>query len=106
MKLDEFLNKGIQPTTTRVEDVRDTVIIKSQEWFHRAEQAAKAGDATDAARNVAEGMRQASKQYDDLIVSRMTQYGMNGDAVPPRLQASMEIFKAVGKGKMVVVNHE
>ncbi len=92
VKLDDFLDKGVQPTITRVEDVRDTVIEKSADWFHRAEQAT---NPTDAARNLAEGMRQASKQYDDLIMSRLKQYGMNPAAVPPQLQAAMDVFKQV-----------
>jgi ribosome-binding protein aMBF1 (putative translation factor) len=102
--LDDFLNKGMVPTITRVEDVRDTITIKSDIWFDRA--AAKTADPTTQARNMAEGMRQASKQYDDIILSRMKSYGMDPAAVPPQLQASMNIFKKVEAGEVTAKQAE
>lgn len=101
--LDDFLNKGMTPTITRVEDVRDTITYKSNVWFDRA---TKATDATEQARNVAEGMRQATKQYDDIIASRMKAYGMNPAAVPPQLQASINIFRQVEKGTVTAKQAE
>ena len=95
VQLDDFLTKGTTPTITRVEDLRDTITVKSDIWFDRA---AKATSATDQARNVAEGMRQATKQYDDLILSRLKSYNMNPAAVPPTLQSAMAIFRKVESG--------
>ena len=101
--LDDFLNKGMTPSITRVEDVRDTITYKSKVWFDRA---SKSADPTEQARNVAEGMRQATKQYDDIIASRMKAYGMDPAAVPPQLQASLNIFRKVEKGEVTAKQAE
>ncbi|MBI2931258.1 MAG: hypothetical protein HYY16_06375 [Planctomycetes bacterium] len=104
VSLDDFLDKGKTPTLTRIEDVRDTVTHKSHEWFESAGKAAKGGDASRAAKDTAEGMRQASKQWDDLMMSRFKQYGVDDRLktvlIPPRLQKGMEIFQKVGKGEI------
>ena len=73
VKLDDYLDKGRAPTMTRVEDVRDTIVHKSNEWFERAEQAGR--DPALAARDTVEGMRQATKQWNDLILSREPIWG-------------------------------
>ncbi|NML75441.1 hypothetical protein HHL25_15020 [Rhizobium sp. S-51] len=103
VQLGDFLDKGIKPTITRVEDVRDTVTYKSKVWFDRA---TNATDPAEQARNMAEGMRQASKQYNDLILSRLEQYGMKGAAVPPQLQAAMDIFQQVKDMKVTAKQAE
>ena len=98
VKLDDFLDKGRAPTLTRVEDVRDTIEHKSIEWFQRAKEAA---DPVQAARNTVEGMRQATKQWKDLILSRANQYGVDAaTGVPPRLTVAMNIFDRAAKGKI------
>ncbi len=96
VQLKDFLDKGKTPTLTRIEDVKDTVTFKSDHWFHKAKEAAK--DPVMAARHTAEGMRQATKQWDDLIMSRAKQYGLKPSNVPPRLQTSMDIFRKVKDG--------
>ncbi|RME70941.1 MAG: hypothetical protein D6776_10985, partial [Planctomycetota bacterium] len=92
--LEDFLDKGKTPTLTRVEDVVDTVEYKSTHWFERARHNP---DPIAASREVAEGMRQATKQYRDIVLSRVRQY--YGDRwrlhVPPRLEKGMEIFDRV-----------
>ncbi|MFQ5750044.1 MAG: hypothetical protein ACE5H3_11390, partial [Planctomycetota bacterium] len=110
VQLDDFLDKGITPTLTRVDDVCDTVAYKSNHWFHKADEmlegtsdAARGLSETErkimASRHTAEGMRQATKQYDDLVLSRVRQYGLDPKVhVPPRLQESMEIFRQVKDG--------
>jgi len=99
--LNDFLDKGQVPTLTRIEDVRDTVTFKSTHWFEKAERSAHAGDALGAAKESAEGMRQATKQYRDLVLSRVKQYGLDpGLHVPPRLQSAMEIFQRVNDMKI------
>jgi hypothetical protein len=99
VKLNDFLNKGITPTITRAEDVRDTVIHKGRHWFEKARSAV---DPAQASKDVAEGMRQTTKQWKDLVMSRVKQYqgeGMAGNLrVPPTLQRGMEIFEMVEKG--------
>ena len=110
--LDDFLDKGITPTITRVDDVCDTVQYKSDHWFHKADELSDATSEasqglskterlTMASRNTQEGMRQATKQYDDLVCSRVRQYGLDPNVhVPPRLQQSMDIFRQVKDGKI------
>lgn len=110
VQLDDFLDKSVTPTLTRIDDVSDTVAYKSDHWFKKADdvldpasEAAQGLSETQraimASRHSAEGMRQATKQYDDLILSRVRQYGLDpSKAVPPRLEKSMEIFRKVKDG--------
>lgn len=95
VQLKDFLAKDKVPTLTRIEDVRDTMVFKSDHWFHAAKQA---GDPIEAARHTAEGMRQATKQWDNMVGRRMAQYGVDASAVPARLQTSVEILKKVDAG--------
>lgn len=99
VQLNDFLDKGKTPTITRIEDVKDTVSWKSEEWFREA---AANKNAVGAGRQTAEGMRQATKQYDDLVMSRVKQYGLSPNNVPPRLKTSMDIFRGVKEGTMSV----
>ena len=113
VQLDAFLNKGLRPTLTRPQDIADTFRVKSDHWFHSADDALREARSLRNAGNVAaaevalvragkdtaEGMRQATKQYKDLILSRARQYGLRPDVhVPARLQSAMAIFDDVGKG--------
>jgi hypothetical protein len=98
-QLNDFLDKGKTPTITRIEDVKDTVSWKSEEWFREA---AANKNPVMASRQAAEGMRQATKQYDDLVLSRVKQYGLSPNNVPPRLKTSMDIFRKVRDGTMSV----
>jgi hypothetical protein len=97
--LDDFLDKGITPTLTRPEDVADTVAYKSQVWFDRA---AKSKDPILRARNIQEGMRQAKKQWKDLILSRGRQYGLKPYNYPKDLVGAMQVFSAVADGEITV----
>ena len=97
VQLNDFLDKGITPTLTRVEDVADTVAYKSQVWFERA---AKSADPVSAARNTREGMRQAVKQWNDIILSHAEKYGLKSYNIPPKLQTAMDVFKRVANGEM------
>lgn len=103
VSLDDFLNKKITPTMTRVEDVRDTIRWKGDEWFEKAGKATAAGDPVVAARHAGEGMRQTTKQWDNIIMTRVDQYrGVANVQVPPRLQAGMDIFKKVETRQITV----
>jgi hypothetical protein len=99
VELKRFFDTGdMPPTMTRVEDVRDTIKHKSDEWFHRA---AGASDPIEANRLRIEGMRQSHKQYDDIIVPRVKQYGLDPTvAVPPRIAAGMDVMKQATSGKI------
>lgn len=91
--INDWLNNDITPPVARPQDIRDTMITKSDHWFHQASQAG--GDAAKYSRDMAEGMRQATKQWDNYIAKRISLYGAN---VPPQLEKAMDIFKQVEKG--------
>ena len=103
---DDFLAKGKTPTLTRPEDIAATLEFKSKHWFDSAK---KAGPGVDAAikksQDVAEGMRQATKQWDRIVEPRVTKYFADPSIaknlkVPSKLQAGMDIFKKVKDGGM------
>ncbi len=97
--LKDFFDQGnLPPTMTRVEDVKDTIYYKSDHWF---KQAARQKDPVLKGRNLVEGMRQAHKQFDDMVIPRIRQYGLDPAVdVPPNLQVSMDIFKKATSGKI------
>lgn len=103
--LDDFLDKSITPTLTRIEDVRDTMIYKSAHWFEQADEALHGGNAVLHERCVTEGVRQATKQWDDLVLSRVRQYNLDpARAVPPNLQEAVDILRQV-KDRVIPVEH-
>ncbi|MCA8910812.1 MAG: hypothetical protein KDB82_03845 [Planctomycetes bacterium] len=95
--LDDFLDRGVMPTLTRPEDIRDTFVFKSDHWFNRAK--GYADDAAEYGKNMAEGMRQATKQWDNQVLPRLKQFG-NLDKVPTipaHLEKAVDIMKQVDK---------
>ena len=89
---------------SRVEDFSSTVTYKSKEWFERA---AKATDKAKAMTDVEEGMRQATKQYDNYLTKIMDHYGLNpATALPDKLRDGMEVFRRVKDGKLTVPEAE
>ncbi len=99
VELSRFFNQGNDPSTiTRIEDLRDTMKHKSNEWFERA---AHASDPIQQSRNMVEGMRQSHKQFDDMVIARIKQYGLDPKvAVPGKLQVGMDVFRQAGSGKI------
>ena len=92
--LDEFLKHGTTPKITHIGDVADTFVHKSDIWFKKAK---KATTAAEKSKNMAEGMRQASKQWDNEVMTRVNKF-FPGDAarkVHPNLVKTAEIFKKV-----------
>lgn len=93
VQINDWLNNDITPPVARPQDIRDTMITKSDHWFHQAAQSG--GDAAKYSRDMAEGMRQATKQWDNIVAKRVALYGAN---VPPQLEKAMDIFKQVDRG--------
>ena len=88
----------------RIEDVAETVTYKSKEWFERA---GKAADKAKAMSDVEEGMRQATKQYDNYMTKIIDHYGLDSaTALPDTLRDGMEVFKRVKDGKLTVPEAE
>ncbi len=103
---DDFLSKGKTPTLTRPEDIAATMEYKSKHWFDSAK---KAGPGVNGAikksQDIAEGMRQATKQWDRIVEPRVAKYFADPSIaknlrVPAKLQAGMDIFKKVKDGAM------
>ncbi len=96
--LDNFLKKGETPSLTRVEDVADTFVYKSDEWFKKAK-ALK--DPAEKSKHMAEGMRQATKQWKGEVLPRLQKYYKLADAkaagkmVHPDLNKAIDIMKKV-----------
>jgi hypothetical protein len=97
VQLEDFLDKGKVPTLQEIDEVVDTVKFKSQHWF---KEASAATDPVMKARNAVEGMRQATKQYDDLVMSRVKQFGVGKSHIPPDLAAGIDVFKKAADGKI------
>ena len=96
----EFLNTGRPPTVSRLDDIRDTMNIKSEHWWHMA---AREADPIRQSQQIAEGMRQATKQWDRIIEPRVGTY--LGEAslaakvkIPGDLQVGLDIFRKVETG--------
>ncbi len=87
-------------TTSRVEDIVDTIGVKSEHWWHLA---GREANPTRAAQQVGEGMRQATKQWDRIIEPRLRQYTRNSALasqirIPPDLQVGLDVFRQVETG--------
>jgi len=91
--INDWLNNDITPPVARPQDIRDTMITKSDHWFKQA--AESGGDAAKYSRDMGEGMRQATKQWDNIVSKRIALYGAN---VPPQLEKAIDIFKQVDRG--------
>ncbi len=95
---DFFKQDGPPPAITRLEDVKDTIYFKSDHWFKKA---AARKDPLLRGRDLVEGMRQSHKQFDDMVIPRIRQYGLDPAVdVPPKLQVGMDIFKQASAGKI------
>lgn len=91
--INDWLNNDITPPVARPQDIRDTMITKSDHWFHQASQAGR--DTAQYSKDMAEGMRQATKQWDNIVSKRVPLYGAN---LPPQLEKAVDIFKQVDRG--------
>jgi len=95
VSIDDWLNNDITPPVARPEDIRDTMITKSTHWFREAEKTGR--NTVKYSNDMAEGMRQASKQWDNFIAKRAAQYGAD---VPVQLEKAMDLFKKVQNGSV------
>lgn len=96
----------------RVTDFASTVFHKSDEWFERArhnfgEAASQGGTQAatrleqQAMREMTEGMRQASKQYNNYMSAVLQSRNLGQvPAVPAHVRQGMDIFNALDKRQM------
>src|SRR5690606_3839811 len=77
------------------QDVGDTFAFKGVEWFERGEEV-MGSDPIRGYDHMAEGMRQLTKQHDNLIAKRLAARGLTETAnVPARLGHAVEVMKRV-----------
>lgn len=84
------------------EAVSKTISYKSDEWIGRSKNKLANGDIVGAEADIAEGIRQATKQYDSQLVYQAkainTKAGAQKIIIPEKLQEGMEVLKHVGHG--------
>jgi len=93
----EFLGSKTPPRLSgaAAQDVADTFAFKGVEWFERGEQVMGA-DPVRGLDHMAEGMRQLTKQHDNLIVKRLNARGLTETAnVPASLGSAVDVMKRV-----------
>lgn len=86
-------------------DIGNTVTHKSREWFHKAEDF---GPGTGKGMwHTKEGMRQATKQFDNYATSLQKYYDPASiKKIPPKLENGLRVFKKVKEGTMSVPEAE
>lgn len=95
----EFFKDPTLLKKANVEDFASTVTYKSTEWFDRAAKSFDAGGAGKAMAEIAEGMRQASKQYENYMEKILPYLRMHEYVhVSIELRKSMKVFDKVRKG--------
>ena len=91
----------------RVEDFSSTVIYKSEHWFDMADKARQMGNPMDSMAKTAEGMRQASKQFDNYMTKLLAHNSLNpADNLPEKLKKGIFIFQNVSEGRISVPEAE
>lgn len=108
--IEDFFKKDALHGFGNIEDQIKTVKIKSQEFFnHAKEYAEKSAKLTKkhpdkiqfkvkAMQEMTEGMRQASKQYKNMILPRAKKYLGSTHKIPLEVSESMKLYEKVGKG--------
>ncbi|HSL86302.1 MAG TPA: hypothetical protein VK861_05170, partial [Bacteroidales bacterium] len=85
------------------EAVSKTIKYKSDEWLHKAEFKTGKGELMLAEGDVAEGIRQATKQFDSQLVYQVkainTKAGMTRITIPDKLSEGMSVLKQIGHGQ-------
>lgn len=82
--------------------VGKAVSYKSHEWYARAEEAARVGNAAEAEKLMSEGFRQTTKQFDNILVQRheaLRQAGAEGlKGIPERLEKAVDALRGAQEG--------
>ncbi|BBM86683.1 CARDB domain-containing protein [Candidatus Uabimicrobium amorphum] len=97
LTVEEFFEGGLGNVSVtgkkQLNNFTETMKTKSTDWFQKT--------TGDAVKNTTEGMRQATKQYDKAITTRLKKYGMDPDLyLDPTLVKGKEIFDKVAKGQI------
>ncbi len=86
------------------EAVSRTIKYKSDEWIHtKADKKLAANEFVSAEGDIAEGIRQGTKQYDSQLVYQVkainAMEGATKLVIPPKLAEGMSVLKQIGHGK-------
>lgn len=86
------------------EAVSRTIQYKSDEWIHtKADVKLKANEIVSAEGDIAEGIRQGTKQFDSQLVYQVkainAKEGATKLVIPPKLAEGMSVLKQIGHGK-------
>ncbi|MGE4220648.1 MAG: hypothetical protein AB7G39_14470 [Alphaproteobacteria bacterium] len=97
IEISDFVNRTeVRIGAAGAEDLASTVAFKGHEWFERGLATIAKGDAARGWSEVAEGMRQLTKQFRNQIAPRMRLAGMDRTThVPPRLGQAIELMARV-----------
>jgi hypothetical protein len=103
LTVEEFFEGGLGNVSVtgkqQMDNFTDTMKRKSQDWFEKT--------TGDAVKNTTEGMRQAGKQYDKAVVTRLKKYGIDPDTfLDPKLAKGKEIFDKVTDGTITLAEGE
>jgi len=97
MNIKEFLKEGsaARPGGVVAEGLSDTINFKGDEWYHRASSAYNDGDMARGMALEAEGMRQISKQFKNLIKDEAARQSLH---ISPQIMGTLQVFQDVEKG--------
>jgi len=107
--IEDFFKKGALYGFENNEDQIRTVIVKSKEFFNNASEYAKKASLAKTnsqkifyevkqMQEMAEGMRQSVKQYNNIILPRVRKYLKSTMKVPIKIRKTMNLYEKVGKG--------
>jgi len=95
-------NDGTVREYSDPEAVSKTISYKSDEWLERGAKKADDGDIINAEGDVAEGIRQSTKQFDSQLVYQVkainTRAGTTRVVIPEKLAEGMSVLKQIGHG--------
>lgn len=81
--------------------VEPTMQHKGFHWLNAADEAAKAGNPGLAMVRKAEGMRQMTKQFDNMLAPRIKKLGLEAENIlPPKALEAYRLFKKVDAGSL------
>ena len=103
LTVEEFFEGGLGNVSVtgnkQLDNFTDTMKKKSSDWFEKT--------TGDAVKNTTEGMRQATKQYDKAITTRLKKYNIDPDTfLDPKLAKGKEVFDQVTSGKITLEQGE
>ncbi|MFA9422878.1 MAG: hypothetical protein ACERLG_04835, partial [Sedimentibacter sp.] len=85
------------------EVVSKAISYKSDEWFNKGSNKLQSGNIVDAEGDIAEGIRQSTKQFDSQLVYQVkainTKVGTTKIVIPEKLAEGMAVLKQIGYGK-------